>query len=80
VVDHQSSRRMATYDYWSKLRIHTQDLGDGTIVYEMAYDKQAGRWKVDRDSQELPKGWRRDHSSKRVRLLAALPNKIGRDN
>ncbi|MBC7870963.1 MAG: hypothetical protein H7Y09_09010, partial [Chitinophagaceae bacterium] len=40
VVDRQTSRRMATYDYWTQTRLTTQDLGDGTVVYEMAYDKQ----------------------------------------
>lgn len=78
IVDHQTSRRMATYDYWSHVRLNTQDLGDGTLVYEMAYDKQARRWKLDRFIQELPAGWQK--SSGRLQLLSVLPPSAGRDN
>lgn len=81
IIDHQASRRMATYDYETHIRLNTQDLGDATVVYEMVYDKQAGRWKVDRYIQELPIGWRSTSNKKsRVRLLSALPPSIGRDN
>jgi hypothetical protein len=80
VVDRQTSRRMATYDYWTQTRLTTQDLGDGTIVYEMAYDKQTQRWKVDAFVQELPLGWKTSSKTRRIKLLSALPPVIGRDN
>jgi hypothetical protein len=79
LIDQQTSRRMATYDYWTQQRLNTQDIGDCVIVYEMAYDKQANRWKIDRFVQELPTGWRRA-SSRRLRLLSVLPPSVGRDH
>lgn len=83
VIDRQTARRMATYDYRTGQRIMTQDLGDGVVVYEMAYDKHANCWKIDRTIQELPAGWSsRDgrHVRSRIDLLSALPPSIGRDN
>ncbi len=82
IIDKQSSRRMATYDYRTQARLNTQDLGDGTVVYEMAYDKKARRWKLERFIQELPVGWKTGKKSSRVRLLSAsaLPPSVGRDN
>jgi hypothetical protein len=80
IVDRQSSRRMATYDYWTKTRLTTQDLGDGTLVYEMAYDRQSRSWKVDAYIQELPLGWGANAKTNRIRPLTALPPSMGRDN
>ncbi|GAB4518636.1 MAG: hypothetical protein OHK0046_26510 [Anaerolineae bacterium] len=80
VIDKQAARRMATYDYWTHVRLNTQDLGDAAIVYEMMYDKQDRRWKIDRFIQELPVGWRSGKASQHLRLLTALPPTIGRDN
>jgi hypothetical protein len=80
IIDHQTDRRMATYDFWTQSRVNTQDLGDSTVVYEMAYDKQVKRWKIDRFVQDLPAGWRTGGQLKRVHLLSALPPVSGRDN
>jgi hypothetical protein len=79
VVDHQSSRRMATYDYWTHERANTQDLGDGIAVYEVAYDTQDSRWKIDRFVQELPATWQRGNQT-HLRMMTALPPAAGRDN
>ncbi|MDX1993783.1 MAG: hypothetical protein SF029_15450, partial [bacterium] len=80
VIDRQTSRRMATYDYLNRSRVTTQDLGDGTVVYEMVYDKQGQRWKVNAFIQELPLGWESASKRKRIRLHSVLPPTIGRDN
>jgi hypothetical protein len=80
VIDHQTDRRMATYSLETGERLNTQDLGAGSFVYEMAYDKHAKRWKVDRYIQQLPLGWNNRKKSTRMRVLPALPPTIGRDN
>lgn len=54
IVDSQTERRMATYDYWTKQRINTQNLGSGTLVYRMALDPADKRWKLHEFIQELP--------------------------
>ncbi|HVU11972.1 MAG TPA: hypothetical protein VHD90_11875, partial [Phototrophicaceae bacterium] len=46
VVDHQTQRRMATYNHRTQERLHTQDMGDGVVVYAMLYDSKEGRWKI----------------------------------
>ena len=79
VVDTQTSRRMATYDYWTQDRVNTQDLGDAVIVHEMVYDRASGRWKIDRYIQELPLGWRSEYSSSRLQVVKRLPHVKGRD-
>ncbi len=80
VLDYQGSRRITTYNLHTKERLATQRLGDGTLVYEMVYDKQARRWKVNRFIQQLPVGWHHRKSSRQMRVLTALPPAIGRDN
>ncbi len=57
VIDHQTECRMAMYHVASGERINTQDLGETHVVYQMVYDKQAKRWKLDRYVQQLPVGW-----------------------
>src|SRR5258706_825847 len=57
LVDHQTERRMATYDYWHLRRLHTQDLGEGAYVYRMIYDRAAKHWKIEELIQQLPSGW-----------------------
>lgn len=80
VLDHQSERRMATYDYWTKRRLHTQDLGTGVYVYRMAFDRAAGCWKIDQFLQQLPLGWDAlPVSSAAIRLTDELPIAAGRD-
>jgi hypothetical protein len=76
VIDRQTNRRMATYDRQAQVRLHTQDLGDGAVVYRMVYDDVIRRWKLEAFVQELPAGW----GSRRVRLLTSLPTAIGRDH
>ncbi|NWF68179.1 MAG: hypothetical protein HXY40_03760 [Chloroflexi bacterium] len=78
VIDRQSVRRMATYDARTHTRLHTQDLGDGTLVYQMVYDSGTRRWKIENFIQELPTGW--GSHNRRIRLLSALPAAIGRDH
>ncbi|MFW5709070.1 MAG: hypothetical protein ACOCX5_02500 [Chloroflexota bacterium] len=80
VIDHQTERRMATYHVQTQERLNTQDLGKGSYVYEMVYDRQAKRWKIDRYIQQLPIGWHSRGRSKRLRTLVTLPPVIGRDN
>jgi hypothetical protein len=80
VIDHQSDRRMVTCNYRTRAPINTQKLGDGTIVYEMLYDRQSASWKVDRYVQELPAGWYvNGHSPRKLRLFSTLPPTAGRD-
>lgn len=78
VIDSQTQRRMATYDCRRHTRLHTQDLGDGAVVYQMLYDGRAKRWKIEAFVQELPAGW--DKTPQRVRLSFILPAAAGRDH
>jgi hypothetical protein len=78
VIDHQAGRRMATYDSRTLERLHTQDLGDSTVVYQMRYDTEEQRWKIDNFVQELPLGW--GSRTRHIRLLSTLPAAVGRDN
>ena len=79
VVDCQTERRIESlqlHDYgWSLL----QDLGDGTLVFQMRYDTRAQRWKIESFIQELPAGWGSRADSGRVRLFSQLPTASGRD-
>lgn len=54
LIDYQTERRLATYHYWSKRRIHTQHLDDAICVYLMTYDREDERWKIKDFIQELP--------------------------
>lgn len=79
VIDTQTQRRMATYNRKTHERLHTQDMGEGAVVYAMRYDATAERWKIDSFVQELPIGWR---SSGLIEEFTALPSslkKTGRD-
>jgi hypothetical protein len=78
LIDRQSERRMATYDYWTKQRIHTQDLGSSALVFRMQFDRYTGRWKVDEFIQQLPIGWETLPGAT-LRLMDALPEAAGRD-
>ncbi len=80
VVDHQTERRMATYDYWQFRRLHTQDLLEGAYVYRMVYDTAARRWKIDELIQQLPLGWSAENVyNKAIKLEKSLPIAAGRD-
>ncbi len=78
VVDQQTERRMATYDYWQLRRLHTQDLGEGSYVYRMTYDRAAKRWKIEELIQQLPLGWSAQSGSA-IHLDKSLPIASGRD-
>ena len=76
IIDRQSQRRMATYNRQTLERLHTQDLGDGVVVYAMLYDAKDQRWKIGGFIQELPVGWR---TRSVIQELTTLPGAIGRD-
>ncbi len=76
VIDHQSQRRMATYNRKTLERLHTQDLGDGVVVYAMLYDAKDQRWKIGSFVQELPPDWR---TRPMIQELSTMPGAIGRD-
>ncbi len=80
LLDHQSERRMATYDYWTKRRLHTQDLGSGVYVYLMVFDPITARWKIARLIQQLPADWESGGRARiPIRLTHDLPVAAGRD-
>jgi hypothetical protein len=79
VIDQQTQRRMATYDYERQSRLHTQDLGDSTLVYEMVYDLNARRWKIDSFIQQLPAGWDSPSVIRHLEWMAEAPPHTGRD-
>ncbi len=80
VVDRQTLRRMATYSSKTRERVMTQDLGDGAVVFQMRFDANDSRWKLDEFVQELPLGWDMSTGRARIRELAALRTPVGRDN
>ena len=80
VIDSQTQRRMATYDLASRERLHTQDLGSCTMVYQMVYDTRTRRWKIDSFIQELPLGWGNPKLVRHIKVQAELPTPAGRDN
>ncbi len=80
VVDHQTERRMATYDYWQLRRLHTQSLEDGAYVYRMVYDRSTKTWKIEELVQQLPLGWGGQVvSGSPIKLDKSLPIASGRD-
>ncbi len=80
VIDTQLQRRMATYDGYTRERLHTQDLGECSQVYQMVYDTKSRRWKIETFIQELPGGWNTLSASQHIRVLSSLPTSTGRDN
>lgn len=74
VIDQQSEQRIATYDYWTGRRLHTQFTGNAVYIYEMRYDQSVERWKIARFIQQLPPG-----ISQPGTLEIHLPSHIGRD-
>lgn len=79
VIDYQSQRRMATYNRKTRERLHTQDLGDGIVVYAMRYDAIDQRWKIDSFIQELPPGWRGNPLLQEFTILPGTLSTVGRD-
>lgn len=80
VIDYQTQRRMATYDSETQARLHTQDMGDCVLVYQMVYDAGSQRWKLDKFVQQLPSGWGKPGIASYIELLADLPAAVGRDH
>ena len=74
IIDQQTDQRLATYDYWNRYRLHTQDMGAGIYVYEMAYDMRTRKWKLARFIQCLPPG-----TCQPGTLELSLPHTAGRD-
>lgn len=54
VIDLQTERRMATYDFRNYRRIHTQHIDDAVLVYRMRYDRRTQSWKIAEFIQSLP--------------------------
>jgi hypothetical protein len=79
VIDYQSQRRIATYNRKTRERLHTQDLGDGILVYAMRYDAIDQRWKIDSFVQELPPGWRGNPLLQEFTILPGTLRTVGRD-
>ncbi|MCA9916009.1 MAG: hypothetical protein H6671_14155 [Anaerolineaceae bacterium] len=80
VIDFQTQRRMATYDYQTRERLHTQYLPDGVTVYKMVYDDRGARWKIAALIQELPLGWENKSVLQEMSVIPDFPTTIGRDN
>jgi hypothetical protein len=80
VIDCQTQRRMATNDRRHNVRLHTQDLDAGAVVYQMVYDSRDRRWKIEAFIQELPAGWWSSKTPQRVKVSIHLPTVSGRDN
>lgn len=80
VIDHQEQRRMATYDFETRTRLHTQDVGACTLVYQMVYDLSSQRWKIAAFVQQLPLGWGSPKLTRHIRVLAQLPSSARREN
>lgn len=80
VIDYQTQRRMATYDYEARARLHTQDMGDCAVVYQMLYDSDSQRWKIDKFIQQLPPGWGNPAAVRHIEVMTDLPTASGRDH
>lgn len=72
LIDYQTERRLATYDYRSHSRIHTQDMGEVSYVFKMAFREE--RWKIAEYIQTLPPG-----SGQANWMEINLPHTVGRD-
>ncbi|MEP6986665.1 MAG: hypothetical protein ABI970_13750 [Chloroflexota bacterium] len=79
VVDCQTERHMESLHLGDCEWSLAQDLGDGALVFQMCYDTNARRWKIESFIQELPAGWGNHADVGRVRLFSHLPTTIGRD-
>ncbi len=81
LLDFQTERRLATYHYWSKRRIHTQHLDDVICVYRMHFDQLNQRWKIADYIQELPSHYYIQALQGPIDTLDnALPPILGRDD
>ena len=81
LLDYQQERRLATYHYWSKRRIHTQHLDDVICIYRMRFDQINRRWKIADYIQELPAHYYIQALQGPIDTLDnALPPILGRDD
>lgn len=80
VIDTQTQRRMATYVYRTRERLHTQHLPDAAVVYQMLYDDRAGSWKIALLVQELPLGWENKRILHEMQTVPDFPALFGRNN
>jgi hypothetical protein len=77
LIDRQTQRRMATYDARTSNRVFTQHLADGACVYQLSYDGQQMRWKIEEFIQEMHFSW--SQAPDRTNEPTSLPHNIGRD-
>ena len=81
LIDRQTERAMLTRGYWTGSASHRQRLPDAALVWEMAYDLGAKRWKIKRLVQALPpRAAMGSPLGVRVTVSAELPATAGRDN
>ncbi len=80
VVDWQRERRLSTRHYWSGQLIHSQQLPEAVVVWQMAYDTHDRRWKVERLVQTLPQPAVSGVPGPRYSLTDKLPAHAGRDS
>lgn len=81
LVDRQTARLLTTADYWTGRVLHRQRLDDTALVFQMCYQVDEKRWKIERLIQELPAGTPpRASRGGRVRMAAELPMAAGRDS
>jgi hypothetical protein len=83
LIDRQTSRMLTTSSYWSGRVLHRQAMRDTTLVFQMAYDLEDRRWKIERLIQELPfspHGDAHPGNRARVSLVSELPAAMGRDS
>ena len=81
VVDRQTEQRLATYNTTSYERLHTQDMGRATLVYQMVYDRRDERWKIANFVQKLPGSWPPPNGAKPtwIEIHSDLHQTAGRD-
>jgi len=84
LVDRQTKRTVTTSSYWSGRELHCQQLDDRAFVFQMAYDANDKRWKIEKLIQELPLGWgaptKGGAINGRVQESVRLPVAAGRDD
>ena len=80
IIDRQQSRHVSTYDTLTREFVQSQDLGRGAVVFQMKYDAQAKRWKIEQFIQELPVGWTNFGLSRKIKPFSPTLTTIGRDS
>lgn len=80
VIDQQTDCLMMTLNYQTRKSVAQQRLPDRMVIYEMVFDKQIRRWKIDACVQETPPAWKSRTRLRSMKLMTMLPPRIGRDN